>query len=91
MLPAGSVDQYATMIGRVPTMLACRIEARVARKPNFSFQKFQRENAKAMKREAKKEQRGERMRATDADGNVIGEPVDLDVPEGAVIRDADPE
>lgn len=29
----------------------------MARKQNFSYQKFQRENAKAMKREAKKEQR----------------------------------
>jgi hypothetical protein len=60
----------------------------VARKPNFSFQKFQRENAKAMKREAKKEGRLERLR--DADGNEIEEPVDLDMPEAAALREDDP-
>ncbi len=40
-------------------MCASEMGPPMARKPNFSFQKFQRENAKAAKREAKKEQRSE--------------------------------
>ncbi len=51
----------------------------MARKQNFSYQKFQRENAKAMKREAKKEQRA---RSTDPE---LDAAADADRPQ-----DADP-
>ena len=58
----------------------------MARKQNFSYQKFQRENAKAMKREAKKEQRA---RSTDQDPEAPDdaerlEELGSDVPAGAV-------
>ena len=67
----------------------CRDEVPVARKQNFSYQKFQRENAKAAKREAKKDRRTDES-ATDVQpdldrpmpGDEIEDEVDLDAVVG---------
>jgi len=61
------------LVGRAGAVVACRERMRMARKPNYRFERMERERAKTAKKAARAKARAEKVEKRKADRGELGE------------------